>query len=246
MNRNQRIRMRIVWLALILLLGSSSGIESHAQNSDSDTACQEFLEGKRLLYIDEEAHQILEELSYCGLGGLGCGAFSMKEILEKLNECYYENYEENNRIACIEYAYLGSGKNQKLAVRFDARMQAEDFQLTFIIVYKDGKLFLRHALESWSRNSISINQYGYIWNFGSSGAFAGGSYEALINDSGRADYVFERDFYWSDIEEPEICQQIYGTEEYFFEQVSYRIQEKAYALEYVHPWRRMFCHHGTA
>lgn len=231
MDRNRRICIKILFMIGALLIGICCGSKIHAEDSTSATAYQEFLEGRRMLHIDEEMHNILKELPYAGgLGDLGCGAFSMKELLKKINTNYYEDDEENNRIAYIEYAYLdyGSGESRKLVVRFDARMYVDEFELTFIIVYEDGRLYLRHAMEAWSRNLITINKYGYIWNSGSGGAFAGGSYEALINDSGRADYVFDRDFFWTDIEEPEICQQVYGTEEYSCLQVRYRIQEKEY------------------
>lgn len=231
MNRSQKICITILLTISVFFTGFYCSLMVQAKDNAPETAYQEFLEGRRMLHIDEEMHDILKELPYAdGMGDLGCGNFSMKEILKKMNEFYYEDYEENNRIAYIEYAYLdcGSDGGRELAVRFDARMPVDEFKLTFIIVYENGTLYLRHALEAWSRNRISINKYGYIWNFGSGGAFAGGSYEALVNDSGRADYVFDMDYDWRDIDEPEICQQVYGTEEYSFQKVRYQIQDKEY------------------
>lgn len=230
--RKRKICIKILFIIGGFLIGVCCGPKVHAENSASDTAYQEFLEGRRKLYIDEEMHNILKDLPYAGeLGNLGCGAFSMKELLKKINTTYYEDEEgENNRIAYVEYTYLdcGSDGSPKLALRFDARMHVDEFELTFIIVYEDGRLYLRHAMEAWSRNLITINKYGYIWNSGSESAFSGGFYEALINDSGRVDYVFDWDYFPTDIEEPEICQQVYGTEEYSFMQVRYRIQDKEY------------------
>lgn len=231
MNGIHKICSTILLTISVFFIGFYCSLTVQAKDSAAETAYQEFLEGRRMLHIDEEMHDILKELPYAdGMGDLGCGNFSMKEILKKMNEFYYEDYEENNRIACIEYAYLecGSDGGRELAVRFDARMPVDEFKLTFIIVYENGTLYLRHALEAWSRNRISINKYGYIWNFGSGGAFAGGSYEALVNDSGRADYVFDMDYDWRDIDEPEICQQVYGTEEYSFQRVRYQIKDKEY------------------
>lgn len=231
MNKIKKICALILLAASIFLIGACCSLSVQAKESDAETAYQEFLSGTRTLYIDEEMHNILNELSYGDkLGDLGCGNFSMKQILKKVNESYYDLYEENNRIASIEYAYLdcGSDGSSELAVRFNATSPIENFVLTFIIVYEEGKLSLRHAFEAWTRNQITLNRHGYIWEYGNDGAFAWALCEAYIGADGRVEYIFDSSYWGGDIEEPEICQQVYGVDKYHFLQVTYLIDNKEY------------------
>ena len=228
MDMNQRIYNKIILISFVLFIGICHGSKVQAENSAPETAYQEFLEGRRVLHIDEEMLEILKK--FYGTEEFECGAFSMKEILEKINVGYYQYQEENNRLAGVEYAYLDCGNDgsRELAVRFDARSYSDMFQLTFIIIYENGTLYLRHAFESWSRNSVLINQYGYIWESGSDGAASGGRNESYVDSSGRAKIIFDNRIDWGDIDEPEICQQVYGTEECFFCNVRFQIQDKEY------------------
>ena len=52
--------------------------------------------------------------------------------------------------------------------------------------------------------------------------------ETFVDGSGKTLDIAENHIYWSDIHEPEICQQVYGTEEYFFEQNYFQIDNKEY------------------
>lgn len=227
MNRIQKIHILILLTISVFFTGVCCSLMVQAKDSAPETAYRELLEGRRMLHIDKDMLKILKELGR--QGDFECGAFSMKEILEKINADYYEHYDENNRIAGIEYTYLDCGKDgsKELAVRFDAR-SSDMFQLTFIIIYENGTLYLRHAFESWSRNSVLLNQYGYIWESGSNGATSGAGNESFVDSSGRAKIILDKRMDWSDIDEPEICQQVYGTEEYFFCNVRFQIQDKEY------------------
>lgn len=227
MNRIQKICITFLFMISVLLVGICCGSKVQAKNSAPETAYQEFLEGRRMLHIDDEALESLKEIGR--LTHLECGALSMKRLLKEINTDYYEDFRGKDRIACIEYAYLDCGKDgsRELAVRFDSK-NYRGFQLIFIITFEDGALYLRHAMETWDRNLVLLNQYGYIWETGYDSAVDIIKNETFVDGSGKTWDIAENHLYWSDIHEPEICQQVYGTEEYFFEQNYFQIDNKEY------------------
>ncbi len=227
MNRSQKICITILFTISVLLLGICCGSKVKAENSTPEAAYQEFLKGRRMLHIDDEAIEALKGIGR--LTHLECGALSMKELLKEINTDYYEDFKGDNRIACIEYAYLDCGKDgsRELAVKFDSK-NYRGFQLIFIITCEDGALYLRHAMEAWDRNLVLLNQYGYIWETGYDSAVDIIKNETFVDGSGKTWDIAENHLYWSDIHEPEICQQVYGTEEYFFERNYFQIDNKEY------------------
>ena len=227
MNRTQKICITILLTISVFVTGVCCSLMVQAKDNAPETAYQEFLEGRRMLHIDDEALEALKEIGR--LTHLECGALSMKELLKEINTDYYEDFKGDNRIACIEYAYLDCGKDgsRELAVRFDSK-NYRGFQLIFIITFEDEALYLRHALEAWDRNLVLLNQYGYIWQTGYDSAVDIIKNETFVDGSGKTWDIAENHLYWRNIHEPEICQKVYGTEEYFFEKNYFQIDNKEY------------------
>lgn len=143
-------------------------MEINGRNA-SETAYQEFLNGKREIFIEEEDAVLLEYTftdTYCG------SSISMKEVLEELEVGFsLKEYNDDHRIETIEYAYIDSYNdgNKELAVRFTFHCGVEHISLVFIVVYEEDVLYLRHVIDSWNRYGSDLYNYGRIIDWGSGG-----------------------------------------------------------------------------
>ena len=158
---NRRTYIKIILMSIALFIGFCLSSKAQAEDSAPETAYQEFLEGRGMLHIDDEAVEALKRIG---------------------------------RLTHLER----------------------------------GALYLRHAMEAWDRNLVLLNQYGYIWETGYDSSVDIIKNEKLVDGSGKILDIVEDHLYWSDIHEPEICQQVYGTEEYFFKRNYFQIDNKEY------------------
>lgn len=181
---------------------------SNTAKSGAEKSYQAFLDGKRRLYIEDDILEVLSELQYGSeLESLCQTGVYMEDILTQLNPAYME-YEDDPRISHIEYTYLDCGNdgNKELAVKFDASTLVDDTQIVFIIVYENGKLYLRHAYETWVRNRTDLDYYGYMKREGS-GGLSGDYEEAYLDKSGRKMTVYIWDYNLDTIDDEELCRE---------------------------------------
>lgn len=181
---------------------------SNTAKSGAEKSYQAFLDGKRRLYIEDDILEMLSELQYGSeLESLCQTGVYMEDILKQLNPVYME-YEDDPRISHIEYTYLDCGNDgsKELAVKFDASTLVNDTQIVFIIVYENGKLYLRHAYETWVRNRTDLDYYGYMKREGS-GGLSGDYEEAYLDKSGRKMTVYIWDYYLDTIDDEELCRE---------------------------------------
>lgn len=205
-------------------------MEINGRNA-SEAAYQEFLNGKREIFIEEEDAALLEYTftdTYCG------SSISMEEVLEELEVGFsLEEYNGDHRIETIEYAYIDSYNdgNKELAVRFTFHCGVEHISLVFIVVYEEDTLYLRHILDSWNRFGADLYNYGRIIDWGSGGAFTTYDGESFLGKDGRTQTIYEAVYEWGQYE-PELFGQVFGLNESNMAQIilkkEYRISDKEY------------------
>lgn len=218
----------IVWVQVTL----NGNCLERKNNSGKETDVrlyEEFLDNELELYIDKEMNEILADLSYgeklSGEDAYTC--VNLSELIQKVNAAYLD--EDDPRMEYMEYAYLDCCNDNKpeLALRFSGLMSADDMKLTMIIVQEEDRLFLRHAFEEWSRNSVVMTYFGYVYTEGSGGAFTGSREEYLIGTDGKAHSVYESVYTYEELTLDDVTLEIFHQ--------TYVINDKTYHVmdEYV-------------
>lgn len=95
----------------------------------------------------------------------------------------------------ISYAYMDCGNdgNPELAVRTESTVQATSWWEYWIIKDVSGSLECIYAREAWPRSNATINQYGLINGYGSSGAAYNTIDERYLDGTGTLRYIYTRD-----------------------------------------------------
>lgn len=193
-----------------------------------ETAYQEFLNGQRVLLVEESEEDLLEYI----FEDKHCGSVSMEDILEKLEVSFHlEEYNNDRRIENIEYAYIDSYNDgsKELAVRFTFDCGAEHINIVFIIVYEEDALYLRHVFDSWNRYGADLYDYGLIKSWGSGGAFTSYDGETFLGKDGRAQIIYESVYNWGQYE-PELFERVFGFDGSAMNilKIEYRISDNEY------------------
>ena len=199
-----------------------------SKGRNAETAYQEFLNGQRVLLVEESEEDLLEYI----FEDKHCGSVSMEDILEKLEASFHlEEYNNDRRIETIEYAYIDSYNDgsKELAVRFTFDCGAEHINIVFIIVYEEDALYLRHAFDSWNRYGADLYDYGLIKSWGSGGAFTSYDGETFLGKDGRAQIIYESVYDWGQYE-PELFEQAFGFDGSAMNilKIKYRISDNEY------------------
>lgn len=196
----------------------------------TETAYQEFLNGQRKILIEKEDEDLLIYITE----DEHCSSLSMEDILEQLEIInHLEEYNNDNRIETIEYAYIDSYNdgNKELAVRFTFYCGVEHANIVFIIVYEENALYLRHVFDSWNRYGSDLYDYGLIRSWGSGGAFTTYDRETFLGKDGRAQIIYDAKYDWGQYE-PELFEQVFG-----FDGSAMNIRKMSYCIsdnEYVY------------
>ena len=205
------------------IYAAGKGTESQEEKSDEIRAYEEFLNGKRRVFIEKEMGDLFEDADFLTEEMLKSGAL-LQDILKQVNEFFCED----EKMGTLEYAYLDLCRDGKLelAVRTgDLMPLLDNDNWTFIIVYEDGQLFLRHAFEAWSRNRVDLYYYGYLLTEGSGGMSYSCFEEEFINHTGKACFVYKAERYFEDL-----GKQIFGEEGVLITRKTYTIQDKEYPM----------------
>ncbi|MDE7446932.1 MAG: hypothetical protein K2N15_14690 [Lachnospiraceae bacterium] len=205
------------------IYAAGKGTESQEEKSDEIRAYEEFLNGKRRVFIEKEMGDLFEDADFLTEEMLKSGAL-LQDILKQVNEFFCED----EKMGTLEYAYLDLCRDGKLelAVRTgDLMPLLDNDNWTFIIVYEDGQLFLRHAFEAWSRNRVDLYYYGYLLTEGSGGMSYSCFEEEFINHTGKACFVYKAERYFEDL-----GKQIFGEEGVLISEKTYTIQDKEYPM----------------
>lgn len=175
--------------------------DTEERKQEASDAYQEFLEGKREVCLDND------EILFSGLesGKSYYLADLLQSVTGDMQQMHGGAEGWNTKIGKLQYAYLDCGKDgiEELALRFygiDLYSADDDSDKTCVIVYEDGKLFLRYGYESWARSATTLYYYGYINGSGSGGAAHAIGEEMLLDASGKAHALCNWDIFWgSDI-----------------------------------------------
>ena len=199
-----------------------------SKGRNAETAYQEFLNGQRVLLVEESEEDLLEYI----FEDKHCGSVSMEDILEKLEVSFHlEEYNNDRRIENIEYAYIDSYNDgsKELAVRFTFDCGAEHINIVFIIVYEEDALYLRHVFDSWNRYGADLYDYGLIKSWGSGGAFTSYDGETFLGKDGRAQIIYESVYDWGQYE-PKLFEQAFGFDGSAMNilKIKYRISDNEY------------------
>ncbi len=195
---------------------------------DAERAYQEFLDGCRKVHID------LEEEKYYHTFGTRKPDSDMllRDILQRSSSVYDVHDEEWQWLRMVRYAYLDCGADGKreLAIQYRDGETIDDMRATFIVVYEDGELYLRHAYESWSRYNVYLSYYGYLDAYGSGGAYNSSHSEAVLDKDGREQFLYELyyDGESTDHVEEDLGEHIFSEEPAMFCHMVYSIGEDVY------------------
>lgn len=223
------ILIAVLWDAYPVDLYAAGKGQSMSQEEKNDEirAYEDFLNGTRRVLVRDEMRDVFGTEEFLTDEMIETGAL-LEDFLEQITKVLCCE----DRLISVEYAYLDLGKDGKLelAVRFCGHIPIDDGKWTFVIVYEDGKLFLRHAFESWSRNRVNLYYYGCLLWEGSSSAYNLSFGEEFIDHTGRSCPVYEASYDWSDISKSKLGKQVFDEEETWSCTRSYNIQEKRYHI----------------
>ncbi len=199
-----------------------------SKGRNAETAYQEFINGQRVLLVEESEEDLLEYI----FEDKHCGSVSMEDILEKLEVSFHlEEYNNDRRIENIEYAYIDSYNDgsPELAVRFTFYCGVEHINIVFIVVYEEDVLYLRHVFSSGYRSGSDLYDYGLIKSWGSGGAFTSYDGETFLGKDGRAQIIYESVYDWGQYE-PELFEQAFGFDGSAMNilKIKYRISDNEY------------------
>lgn len=193
--------------------------ENQLENEKSMKAYQEFLEGKRGVFLaDSDSMQTC----YC-VTDLQTGTeYYLLDLLKSatLNMFLYEEGEQ--KIKELQYAYIDCGKDgvSELAVRFygmNIYCEDDDSDCTFVIKYKEDKLLLVRCADSWARSYETLYSSGYITGFGSGGAGDQFVWNLILDRDGNLVNIYEFEYlsggFYVDMADEEIYQGAFGNPE---------------------------------
>lgn len=195
---------------------------------DAERAYQEFLDGYRKVHIDMDG-----EKYYHAFGTRKPDSdMLLRDILQRSSSMYDVHDEEWQWLRTVRYAYLDCGADGKreLAIQYRDSETIDDMRTTFIVVYEDGELYLRHAYESWSRYNVYLSYYGYLDAYGSGGAYNSSHSEAVLDKNGREQFLYELyyDGARTDHVEEDLGEHIFGEKPAMFCHMVYSIGEDVY------------------
>ena len=188
-----------------------------------EQAYQEFLNGERRVYIEKEIQELIQmEFSDAETSGV-----FLQDIMKQVCGNYgHEVFQD--KMETVQYAYLDcfdDGKKE-LAVAFCGLVPIDDENWTAIIVYEDGRLYLRHAFLGWVRSQENLYYYGYIEHDGSGGAATHYTGKTLLDRTGRACVIYDAVSEY--MYEKKICKEVFNIDELLVCEETYTICEKAY------------------
>ena len=150
---------------------NGSGEEGDAANAqDSTELYEKFLRNENTVLIKPE--KAIDEY-YWNLDNLSNMDVTLEGLINGIL-AYYTNDNPNCkiRLESAEYAYIDCGNdgNKELALRFRTPENIEPWEEYIVIKAVDGVLETVYANVAWSRSSLFIGEYGYIFGDGSGGA----------------------------------------------------------------------------
>ncbi|MCR4743955.1 MAG: hypothetical protein K5894_01850 [Lachnospiraceae bacterium] len=190
------------------------------EDSASEYLYEDFLNNKTTVHIKtEEGFGNFSSLSEVEDQNL-----TLDELVNTIIEEHkYGGDDTDVKLDRIEYAYMDCGNdgNRELALTVYMLMYMEPPEQHLIIKDMDGTLQIIYSDEAWSRYSIHMNEYGYIFGDGTTGAAynhfdksyidADGKWHFLYSDYSTVDispegYVRDLEFNGGDHELPEDMQ----------------------------------------
>ncbi len=166
-------------------------------------AYQAFLNGECGVVLSDSYTDDISYLVPCLTEG---EEYTLYDILNRLNNepLRYEaengyGFHYNNYGTDVSYAYIDCGQDgrKELALKI-CQKSLDGFQGIYIIQYRDNHLYLCYGIDSWSRRSVVMNPYGYIWEAGSSGANLHGGMQVLVDGEGNsykiAEYIIDSEY----------------------------------------------------
>ncbi|MCM1497200.1 MAG: hypothetical protein NC124_01915 [Clostridium sp.] len=176
-----------------------SGEEKRLLAFQNETeAYQAFLNGECGVVLSDTYTDDIQYLASCLTEG---EEYTLYDILNRLNNepWRYEVEEYGKRASFwvnygtdISYTYIDCGRDgrKELALRL-GRSSADYFQGIYILQYRDNQLYLCYGIDSWSRRHVWMNQYGYLGEDGSGGAWLHGGMDILLDGEGVSHRIWE-------------------------------------------------------
>lgn len=162
------------------------------QNSEEVRAYEAFLTGNLTAHIDDK---IYRDVSYRGISATDSEVmdkagegFDIQELINEIaNETMQDRdiiYTGNMKCALID---CGNDGKKQLALRADnlsIYSWNDSSDLTMVFDYKNGKVSMVYAADSWARSEEELYQNGYVFGGGSGGAACHYTWEGIIGADG--------------------------------------------------------------
>ncbi len=155
------------------------------ENSEELRAYNDFVTGKITGHIDEHiymdaSYEATKNLKTMDKDGKG---ISFEALTDELIRGYGKG------VWSIQYALIDCGNDgrKQLALRMyglSIELSGDESDLTMVFDYKEGKVSLIYAIDTWSRKRNNVYQDGYVFGHGSSGASTNGTWEGIIGTDG--------------------------------------------------------------
>ena len=130
---------------------------------------------------------------YCNLEDMQDQELTLEELTNRIIAGYVGDEYSGVKISLesIEYAYIDCGNDGKkeLAVRINTP-SIDGWEEYVVIRENNGALETIFSDVAWSRSRICLNEYGYFYNDGSSGAANHGYDKSFIDADGQFHYIY--------------------------------------------------------
>lgn len=156
-------------------------------------AYQAFLKGECGAVLSDSYTDDSSHVALCLREG---EVYTLYDILNLINNEPWRYESGDNWIlkdgAGVTYAYVDCGQDgrKELALKIEQRT-IDNFELIYVLQYRDNQLYLCYGIDRWSRSHVLLNQYGYIWRDGSGGVALHGGADVLIDGEGVSHRVWD-------------------------------------------------------
>ncbi len=169
---------------------TEAATETTSYDTDSDSLYESFLSNETKVHMSMD-----NDLGnyYYNFENVKGKDFTLEELVNILIEEHSKDGENIKvRLGKISYSYIDCGNDgrNELALDIYTPTETEYWEHYLIIKENEGILYTVFSDISWSRSSLYINEYGYVFGNTSSGAAYHDYEKSYVDASGRWHYIY--------------------------------------------------------
>ncbi len=172
-----------------IVTGETEATEDLASVDSSDALYESFLRNEATVRIKTES----DFGYYFNFESVKDQDLTLEELVNTIIAAYIaDNPDSKIWLDRIEYSYIDCGNdgNKELALIIYTPMSMEGWEQHLVIKDIDGTLQTIYSDVAWSRSSIFMNEYGYIFGDGSGGAAYHSYDKSFIDADGKWHFIY--------------------------------------------------------